>query len=333
MRLPALLTADLHLTASPADAYRWELFPFIAGLQRDEGLRSLNILGDLTDAKDYHPSSLTNRIVEELTKLHALGIEEIRVLMGNHDYLRKDHAFFEFLRFVPGIKFITRIEDDVLESDDKDPTVLWLPHTKTPEADWSGLSTTHCDFVFMHQTVSGARSSNGMTMEGERVPSFKGPKVYSGDIHVPQRVGSVEYVGSPYHVHFGDAFKPRVILLDRRCRPVDLHFPSPSRVTIAAPSLAALRKVDLKRGDQVKLKMVLDEADKHDWSRIRRLALEHLAEIGVSVFGVTLEVKKSSIRTSALTKARARTDAEVVEDAVRMMDLGGDMLDMGLELL
>lgn len=332
MLLPALLTADLHLTASPKDEYRWRLFDYLVDQCRAEQVKTMVILGDLTDSKDYHPSSLTNRIVREISRLSAV-VDRVIILMGNHDYLRAGHAYFEFLSYLPKVEFVAESTDYVL---DDGPAAIFLPHTKTPNKDWEGLDLTHYNYAFIHQTVGGAIASNGMAMTDEGVPKIVGPKVYSGDIHVPQVIREVEYVGSPYHVHFGDRFKPRLVLLDRRNRAVDLHFASVERTSIQVAGLRDLKRLELRPGDQVKLTVNLAPAEKHEWARIKREALKWLEAAEVEVHGINLVVEAANASTKALGASAPRitaTDEEVVERFVRNDELGGDALEMGRELL
>ena len=331
MRLPALITSDLHLTANPKDEYRWRLFDFLEDQCRAEQVKTLCILGDLTDAKDYHPSSLTNRVVAQISRMRAV-VERVIILCGNHDYLRAGHAYFEFLNYIPGVTFVVKPYEDLM---DDGVATLWLPHTKTPAKDWEGIDTTHFDYVFMHQTVGGSVASNGQKMDGEDVPDMSAwGKVYSGDIHVPQVIKGVEYVGSPYHVHFGDAFTPRCILLDRRNRPVDVHMESISRRTLTVKSLRELKRIELAAGDQVKVRIELDEADKHDWQRIKRLAAEYVKAEGAELHGLELRVQKAQVYIGSSDKVGfASTDPDAVTRFAEMQELGGDALDEALEIV
>ena len=297
-------------------------------------MKSLVIAGDLTDRKDYHDSALVNRIVRSLVSL-AKAAGQVTILMGNHDFLRDGHAFFDFLNVVPGIRFITRPADD---SEAAGPLTMFLPYTKNPRADWQGMDFSHYAYLFMHQTAPGSVASNGQKMDGEELPSLKGPKVYSGDIHVPQVCGDIEYIGSPYHVHFGDRFEPRVILIDSRERPVDLFYPTISRLTLTVNSLRELKSTTgMHPKDQVKLRVRLAAADKHDWHRIRREATAWLREQQVEVHDVELLVQASTRRLigqaapSPVPKPATTTDA--VLDYVLAEELGPDALEMGYDLV
>lgn len=329
MQLPALLVSDPHFTSNPADEYRWSLWPWLRQECESGRVKTLNILGDLTDAKDYHPAELTNRLVSQL-KACAAVVDQVNVLMGNHDYLKGGHAYFEFLSEFPRIKFITKPCEDAISG----PAAMFLPHTKTPSKDWAGMDFSHYQYLFLHQTISGAIASNGEKMEGELLPDLNAMKVYSGDIHVPQIIGPVEYVGSPYHVHFGDSFKPRCVLLDRAGKPIDLHFETISRRSLKVTSLRELRECNLQAGDQVKVTIQLSEADKHRWHEIRRNAVQWLRAQEIDLHGISLEMKKQRRRLIGTQQEdKRRSPADLVLSFVEGEELGGDALDVGLEIL
>lgn len=335
MKLPAILTSDPHFTASPRDEYRWGLWPWLADQSRIEGVKTVVICGDLTDAKDYHPASLTNRLVAAIAKLRE-QVDEIIIDLGNHDYLREGHAYFAFLNNIPGVTFITKPTEFML---DTGPTSLFLPHTKTPAQTWAGMDFSHYDYLFMHQTIKGSLSSNGTEMEGEELPDLRAAgKVWSGDIHVPQVIGPVEYIGSPYHVHFGDAFRPRCVLLDRRNRPVDLHFETISRLSLKIAGVDDLRRLKMRAGDQVQVKLVLAESEAHEWAARRRAVSDYLRRAEVQLHGIKLEVERSQTRRRMPGQALGpglpqKRPEDVVIDFVRANDLGVEAVHAGLGVL
>ena len=340
MKLPALVTADLHLTASPRDEYRWALFPWLRKTCQEEGVKTLAILGDLTDAKDQHPAELVNRVVRELDQCAAL-VEHVVVTMGNHDYRKEGRAFFDFLSVMPRVHFASATYELAV---DGGPPALFMPHVRDPETAWRGMDFSHYRYLFIHQTVSGATASNGQQMRGERLPQLKtAGKVYSGDIHVPQVIGDVEYVGSPYHVHFGDKFKPRVLLLDGRDRPVDLEFDATRRFVLQVSTERQLQRAlrNCRPGDQVKLRVVLEEAEKHDWLRVKRRMVEMLEEARVEAAGgVEMRLDRAQLRLE-VPVPQGRATAEVArlddEEAVLRMverdELGGEALEAALNII
>lgn len=338
MLLPALLTSDLHLTSDPAHEYRWSLFPWLRDACASESVRTLLILGDLTDAKDGHPAELINRVARSLVDLRAQveSLEDIYILMGNHDYLREGHPTFAFLNYIEGLHFIHKPHE--LMDDDKGIPALLLPHSKTPAADWGSINLEFFAMVFIHQTVKGARASNGQVMEGTQIPRFDGLKVYSGDIHVPQVISDVEYVGSPYHVHFGDKFKPRCVLLDRRGRPHDLFPPNIKRVALTVRDPHEFQRIDwLEPGDQVKLRVELAQADRHLFKKFR-LDLMNIAEHRkVRLMGLEAAILRSETPLNRVVATGPRSlilsDPDLIQRYVQQEDLGGDALDIGLGLI
>ena len=231
MRLPCLITSDLHFTDSPNTSYRWGLFPWLHEQIKKHHVKTLLILGDLTDQKDRHSSELVNKIVKHLNEL---PIDDVKILCGNHDWLVRGQEFFRFLNSFPHLQFITSPwEDDDVHGE----SAFFLPYSKNPVEDWKGMDFSHYSWLFMHQTIKGAVASNGQVMDGETLPPLNAAQVYSGDIHVPQVISGVTYVGSPMAIHFGDNFKPRAILLDRNGVEHDLHFETIKRVVIKVTSL------------------------------------------------------------------------------------------------
>ena len=318
---------------SPSTSYRWTLFPWLADQCRVEKVKTLLVLGDVTDSKDQHNAELVNHVVREFDKLRA-AVPRIVILMGNHDFLRDGNMFFKFLDALPGIEVVTSPSED---KDIKGESTFFLPYSKNPVKDWDGLDFSHYRYMFMHQTVKGARSSNGQEMEGETLPPLNAAKVYSGDIHVPQIIGAVEYVGSPYHVHFGDSFKPRCVLLERDGNAVDLFMKSPRRITMKVKSLEELKATALhetRAGDQVKLRLGLDEADRHDWKRIKRQAIDFLVAHDVDVHAVELVAGASGEVGDLMHAARRSVDpAESLRRFVAVEELGGDAYDAGMDIL
>jgi hypothetical protein len=335
MQYPCLLTSDLHLVASESTSYRWGLFDWLVAEARAEKVKSLYILGDLTDAKDNHNADLVNKVVHSIWMLSQV-VPDIKILTGNHDWLLDGQEYFRFLDRLDGgrVKFITRPYED---EDVKGPSAFFLPYSKQPAKDWAGFDFSHYEYLFMQKTVKNAVSSNGQVMDGEDLPPLNAGKVYSGDIHVPQIIGGVEYVGSPYHVHFGDAFTPRCVLLERGGNPVNLYFKTLQRVTLAVQDrLVAgdLTRAKLRKGDQVKLRIKMSEADKHSWSKTRREAVALLRDYEIIIAGVELIVEKTE-RSLADGGERKRiyTPEQTITRFVEAEELGPLAYELGMRVI
>lgn len=330
MDLPALLVSDLHLTNNPKDSYRWGLFPWLERECRSHHVRTLAILGDVTDAKDYHPAELVQRVVSSVQSC-AQYVEQVVILTGNHDFLREGAVFFEFLRVLDRVQFVTKPWES-----DGDTRCLWLPYTKAPAQAWASFDFSHYSYTFIHQTAKGSVASNGQKMEGESLPKFTGTKVYSGDIHVPQQIGEVEYVGSPYHVHFGDKFAPRAVLLTRKGAQ-DLHFPCLQRFVIKCGSVQELRELlqrDTERGDQVRVRIALTPEERHEWAHVRREVVLTARQAEVTLEGVELiPVTSKRVQLATATRSATRSPSALLENYVAREGWGADALEVGLELL
>lgn len=246
--------------------------------------RTLIITGDITDAKDRHSSQLVNRIVSALTSTRM----QVIVLQGNHDYLLLGHPFFAFLNDIPGITFVTeptRIDDWV-----------FLPHsrkTPLPGLELVDSSVTHC---FMHQTVNGATASNGQRMDGEitskGLPRPHTCKYYSGDIHVPQYCGHVEYIGSPYPVHFGDTYSPRMIVMLDEEDTVDIKWQGIKRETADIDSAEDLDALELEHDDQLKVRLRLSAAETPEWHAHKQAVQQWCDRRGVRLMSIELVPRK-----------------------------------------
>jgi DNA repair exonuclease SbcCD nuclease subunit len=340
MRLPALLTSDLHFVAEPACDYRWGLWPWLRTTAKEERVKTICILGDLVDRKDNHPAVLVNRLADEVKKTRDETGCELCILAGNHDWLKEGEEFFKFLRHMDGIHYITEPWE---HPDVKGSLAMFLPFAKDPALAWKDMhSLEQYDFVFMHQTIRGSLASNGQRMEtGDDLPDiFDGVgKIYSGDIHVPQIIGGIEYVGSPYHVHFGDNFKPRVVLLESLHRATDLHIPDmPRRVTLKVTSLKGLDRVlaQLDKRDQVKVRIELKPEELHEWKTLRRGASDMVNRCGMYLQGIELIAIGGDGRR--ITHGRSRRLAgmspeEALTRYVEDNELGGDALHEGFKLL
>lgn len=266
-----LLISDLHLTDKTRDEYRWSIFDFVLEHYEKNDDKNLVILGDLTDSKDHHSAILVNKIIWSLQELVEKGME-IFILKGNHDYIDPDLPFFQFLEEFRYINYIKNPHLWLIQGE----RCLFLPHTRNPIDEWATDKVVaehkkQCELVFIHQSVIGSVTSNGYTMEKGLRPKyfdqFRGA-VFAGDIHVPQEVGPVTYVGSPYSIRFNDSFEGRALALTQfpvakcgtsipSCNLLQNILPTKlqSRRTIDIFDVDDLQKANAYPDDQVKVRV------------------------------------------------------------------------------
>ena len=311
-----LLISDLHLTDAPRDSYRWKLFDWLIEVMPQHDVKNLFILGDITDAKDYHSARLVNRLVGALLGLYRRGgLHYIHLLRGNHDGTDPHCPYFEFLGQYPSIRYISTPFTFPLNGQD----VLALPHSRDPQKDWDGVEMHNVDLILMHATVRGAVAENGQVLEGvppSLLATARRAKIYSGDVHVPQKLGRVEYVGAPYPVRFGDSFVPRAILLEKG-KARDLLPPAIRRgvITVDATQAGLAGLSAYSKGDQVKVRVRLNPSEYLDWQKIKKNVTAACTEQGVELCGLELErtPPRRLLRKSGAPLQQQRTPQDILK--------------------
>lgn len=320
----SILLADLHLNTNPRDAYRWELFMWLGKECKKAKASRVFILGDLTDDKDRHTSVLVNSVVQALTGLVEYAeLEELIVLRGNHDGIDAEWPYFRFLNELPRIRFVH--EPEAFDR------MLLLPHSRDPIDDWGNYDFSTYDCVLAHVTMQGSLAENGQELQGVSTSTFKhARKVWSGDVHVPQVRGKVEYVGSPYHVRFGDKFVPRCVWLDAKGAAHDLHFPSPRRWMLNFED----EKSAVRKGDQVKVRVKLTRSEYGQW-KDRKKEVEEWAK-RASAELVSVELVPTADKGKPMGKpkpTKSKTPQELLDEFCRKSKVTAAVAKAGKEML
>lgn len=299
-------TSDWHLTDGKDDGYKFDFFPWLKQQIIEHRIDRVDFLGDLTEKKDKHCSDLLNRITDEIIGIAKLC--PVVILKGNHDYVDSDTPFFHFLRHIPNITYVS--EPTVIDGE------LFLPHAKDPEEgwDWKKLSRRlrKIHTLNLHQTLIGSKVPNGHTLEhGISFDLFKGfdGDIYSGDIHMPQEVKGVTFVGTPYPVYFGDHFEGRVLLL-KDFEESELNYPCLCKHSIKIAHPYELKDIDLYEGDQAKITLELHPSDSSKWPEYRKDIQQYLEEVGVHLFGIQLTIEKVNNK-----RERKRRNADRINKA------------------
>jgi DNA repair exonuclease SbcCD nuclease subunit len=333
-----ILTSDTHFTDNLKDEYRWDLFPWLVDQVEEKGVNQVCILGDICDSKDKHSAQLVNRLIDSLRNLAEYC--DVFILQGNHDVVTENCPFFKFIEtFETNVTFIYKITDYTLTNGKFSQHCLFLPSTKDWKNSWKDIDVNRYNLIFSHATYDGAKSETGITLDG--IPpsvfsSFKG-KVYSGDIHVPQRIGkNIEYVGSPYRIRFGDTFSPRVILLDEHGRANNLYFPCISKHTVVVTSLDDLAqeadRLKIKAKDQVKVRVKLPRSRFPDWDTIKGQIKEVAVERQWELFGPELhQLEDGSIRR--LEAPSYKSSEDTVRAYGKAKKLSEYQISLGISIL
>jgi UDP-2,3-diacylglucosamine pyrophosphatase LpxH len=317
-----LVLSDLHLNDTPRDAYRIRFLEKLPKLASQHKAQTVYILGDLTQTKDKHSGRLVNTITDLMAELARDC--QVYILRGNHDYTEIDHPFFRFLSHIQRISFLNK------------PTTigthLFLPHTRDYKHDWRGVSFKGVDMVLTHNTFQGARGENGQNLDGIPLNALPRLRIVSGDVHVPQILGTVTYVGAPYTINFGDTFAPRALLVNGLIKSILLDGPQKRLVHVRQDGAVDLNGA--KRGDIVRIELEMLQEDYAEWTELRTRCEEFCTDEGFVLEKIIpILTDMQPYREERKAKFRNRSDEEIVRAYCRRHDVDEGTLKVGVESL
>lgn len=317
-----IVTGDLHLSHNPRDEYRFAFMHWFARECEKRKVDQIVIAGDLTEEKDRHPAVLVNKVVRHV---HALAkIAPVVIVEGNHDYKDEGHAFFAFISKLDNARWVSKptVIDDM----------LCLPHTNNYKRDWADIDMAASPLRVCHQTFNGASVGFGRSLEG--VPTDVLPRkgaTVSGDIHVPQRLDRVEYVGAPYHVDFGDDYKSRILeqtngkwtSIDTSTLPQKRSF-----VVSSAETQPAFRGAH--RGDLVQITVEVDTLE--GWNTVHGQIEGEAISRKLRVWSIKPKLLKRVVRRQHKV-ADAKSDRDVLTAFGKRHGLSSGIMKRGEKLL
>jgi calcineurin-like phosphoesterase family protein len=323
-----LILADPHWSENDRDQYRHNFVKQLRDRIRELKASAVYILGDLTEVKDRHPGWLANKVVDHI---HSIAkIVPVFVMKGNHDFLGDaSNPFFKFVGRIEGITWInTPVESKNIPGALKNS--LFLPYTSNWKKDWAEFDFKNYEWIFAHQTFTGADVGHDHRLEGIPVDIFpKGVRVISGDIHVPQKIGPVTYVGSPYTIDFGDDFSPRMLLLQGKDMK-SIPCTGPQKRLVEISSITELdRFTDIHKGDILKVRVHLLKQEK--WPEIKKAVYEW-GEGRYQIYSV-LPVIDRKQTSGSIAKVQVKTDQEILESYAKMRNIDERVLKTGKFLL
>lgn len=298
-----IVTADLHWSDNPRDAARHRIVDWLVDLCKrmkadDKPPEALFILGDLTEAKDEHRAWLANTVVEHIARLRLHC--PVVIVRGNHDATNPEWPFFKFVHQIEGVYWVNQPQDSdvgalsLLELDRVIGRHLFLPHTTNHERDWAEFTNfAKYVWIFTHNTFAGADYGHGQEAKGVPPSIFpaNSVQVVSGDVHIPQRVGPITYVGAPYHIDFGDDYQPRVAHIQGN-KIEFFRIDLPDKRLIEIDDLKQLAKLKVARDDIVKVRVTLSPADHARWPEIQAAVKAWGEKAGVTVNAVVPQMTR-----------------------------------------
>jgi Calcineurin-like phosphoesterase len=321
--MPLLITSDTHFSDNPRDEFRFALFAWLAKHQELYKVDGTLILGDLCQEKDRHSSLLVNKIVKGLELLKP----PIYILTGNHDGINLENPFFKFVNAIPGIKFFT--EPTLLEN----LKIVMIPYQTSQAAFTAACRMIPQGWgVCIHNTITGAIAETGSPMTGfsASLIAQKAAWCLAGDVHKPQSVGPVTYVGSPYAIRFGDVFTPRVLLLDSG-KETNLYFPAPKKLSLNIRDVSEIPK--LTKGDQVKVTLELTRSEAVEWSNHKKAIIDHCKHHNIEIFGMECKIAEGVKNKREAADVSSKSNLEYFEAFCRAEKVPTQIKDSGIKLL
>jgi hypothetical protein len=209
---------------------------------------------------------------------------------------------------------------------------LFLPHTVDYEKDWKGIRFKDFKRIFAHNTFAGARAANGTALKGIPVTVFPpDAMVIAGDVHGPQTVGPVTYVGAPYLVDFGDDYKPRVMLMrGRDYRSMVIEGPQKWLIELKWPQFP--RVPAAHRGDIVKIRVTIQTKHMAKWPEMRDRIYDWATEKkGYNVYMIQPVVAYKP--GAPVTAIEQLSDEKLLRAYTRVRDIDQQTIKVGLKLL
>lgn len=269
---------------SELEWYRWQIFPVLKEKALKHNVGTIFILGDCVDRKDRHSSRFVNRVVDEFEQLRESFSGEIYILGGNHDKPVNGPYFWKFLNRL-GIYYIDEPTDLIL-----DEKKIWLlPFAKSPIDEWKGLELEDADVIMIHQTVDGAMVERNRILTGPPLPILpRNIQVFSGDIHRPQTVNRVTYIGTPYPTRFSENWPNRIIVVENDDYTNYLEIPVKiiNREIIDISSTSELKNINPNIGDQVKIRYKLTGANISEWPKEQESIRNWAITCGVTLVSI-----------------------------------------------
>ena len=273
-----LKISDTHFTWEPKHKYRLKLIEQIeqvlkAHEQSGDPIDEIWLLGDLADHKDNHGALLVNFLIEGFFRWLEY-VHRIRIIRGNHDGIGET-GFWKFTNLYDNIAYY----DDIYETNIDGHDYLFLPHTRNPDETWSKVVVKD-KVCIVHATVRNSVTESGFKLtEADLEAEYFAESLitFSGDIHQPQTVGKVIYVGSPYNTRFGDKFDGGYIIFDTKTLKWERHlldFPRLRMVDVSDIKSLEKELATFKKGDHVKVRIHLshEQDNLNEWKEIQTQA-------------------------------------------------------------
>ena len=185
--------------------YQWDIFNESIETIYASGIKTVILLGDITDNRRYITYPTLKRLSSGLIYPDINYI----IIVGNHDCFYKNTNKLNSIRELFGnfnnVKIIDCEPETILIDNNE---CLFVPFITNDNYDMclSAIKNSSSDYCFGHFDLNGAIMSKGITSESPlNVDNFVHfTKVFSGHFHTPQTIKNFIYVGSLFQLTWND---------------------------------------------------------------------------------------------------------------------------------
>lgn len=180
--------------------------------------------------------------------------------------------------------------------------------------------------------MTGALAENGTEMRNDNMVVLpRSNKQYSGDLHVPQTVRNLTYVGAPHVTRFGDNYPTRMLVLDDNYEIVhEVLLKTPRKHMIDITSIADLETLTVEAGDAARIRVSLPSGSEEGWPALEAGVMAWARSRGVSVASVDALV---DVGVGGQTYNTDIDPEEILHDFCKGEELSEDLVAVGLALL
>lgn len=280
--------------------------------------------GDVFDNRSNIGIQTINVAITLFEKFSEI-FNDIRIIVGNHDMMRKHDTKMtsvNILKYIPNVKIYYKPCVETIA----DKSVLFVPWMENINEQKSLLQKYTVDYVFGHLEIGGAVINNkGVTMSVDKSISkseFKKAEVFAGHIHIRQDIKNVHYVGSPYHKDRGDIGNTKgitVLDMDSGEREfVENNF-SPIFIEESIYNILDNTIEELKekwKHNIIDLLVDTNDITKCDFESLREELINIVMEFNIKTIG---DLKTSSVNID--TPTEIKTSEEYLNDYLEHKDL------------
>jgi DNA repair exonuclease SbcCD nuclease subunit len=322
----AFLISDIHLGVHQLhidqhlEITRKYFFDFFFPLLKEHYKKGdkLFMLGDLFDNRTALDIKAICYCLDIFNWLEENEIE-VHILLGNHDMRSEKSYEFNSLRILEKHTNVTIYsKPELIRFETK--KILMMPFFTSHHDEKATLDSYkgQADYLFCHSDLQGAKNNiNSIPLQhGLTIAEFVHfPKVFSGHIHLHQKIGNFTFIGSPYHLDRNDKGDQKGVYV------IDIESGREKFIpNVLSPQYQTVEI--LKESDMAKIEdLMLAGGERNDWYDV--------------VISNTLIIEKPELRQQLMEFTKKKKLAQVKQvDDIKIEDTVEDveMESIGLSL-